>query len=496
MLRSWLTVVSLLVTVTLFLAASPRVSRAHATGATQTGPAEGAEADPETIRLKQLYEDAHVAFLAGRYRDAANKFDSGYQSSKLSAFLFNAAVAWEKEGEQSMAVDRYAEYVVRNRNAPDVAAIQTRLEKLKDAVANQRDAALEDVKTKGVTIITTKPEGAELRLDDPDSEVFAITPFRGTLPGGKHTLHITAKGFKPEVQDFPDNQEKMLLAHFSLSEQYFLGHLEIRSPVGGAKVFLRQLKDRDGKPVEQDDQSDAPVGNTPFSNQIQPGVWSLRVSKDGYKGHEQEIEILQGKVKTVSVELQPVEFIEVNFKPKDPASRGAEVAIEGDQGVLCLVPCSTELPPGSHQLVITKKGMKPLRFNISGNKAEAVELTVALQPATRRYPAIVTGVLMAGTAATGIGFGIMAARTKSGIQSDLDQTVQIDKTDPRVNEGKRHAIIADVMFGATALLGALTIYYLVRKTGKPSSGDKQQRSLTLAPAASPVGAGLVGGLQF
>ena len=37
-----------------------------------------AEKDPEVLELRELYEKAHVAFLAGRYLDAAAAFDAGY----------------------------------------------------------------------------------------------------------------------------------------------------------------------------------------------------------------------------------------------------------------------------------------------------------------------------------------------------------------------------------------------------------------------------------
>jgi hypothetical protein len=490
--RSWSSLVSLLVALALSVGGLPGIAAARV--ATSAAPAD--DVDPQTKQLKALYDDAHVAFLAGRYREAAQKFDTGYKSSSLGAFLFNAAVAWENAGELSMAIDRYAEYLVRNPDAGDSVEVQGRLAALKDAVENQKDVEIGAARTKGVAIITSKPEGAEIRLDTPDAPVFATTPFRGTLPSGEHTLHIRARGFKPEAKDFPDNREKMIVAHFSLSEEYFLGHLEVRSPIAGAKIYLRQLKDSDGKEVSQDDQSDASVGATPFSNQVPPGLYKLRVAKEGFKDYEAEVEVAQGKVKTVSAELEPVEFILVNVKHKDPESKEAELYEEGEAKRLCFIPCETKLPPGKHKLVVKKKGMKPLRFSVSGDKAEAVDVTVDLEPATRRYPAIITGLLMAGTAGTGIAFGIMSARARNDIEADIKNNVQLDKSDPRAQTSKRDAIIADAMFGATALLGALTIYYLVRKTGKPSTGDKQQRALTVVPAASPTGAGLVGEVRF
>jgi hypothetical protein len=86
------------------------------------------------------------------------------------------------------------------------------------------------------------------------------------------------------------------------------------------------------------------------------------------------------------------------------------------------------------------------------------------------------------------------------IQADLDNFVQFDQEDSRSTIGKRDAIIADCMFGATAILGVLTIYYLARQTGEPSRGDKVQDNLAsrlmVAPSLSGEGLGLAGAWRF
>ena len=103
-------------------------------------------------------------------------------------------------------------------------------------------------------------------------------------------------------------------------------------------------------------------------------------------------------------------------------------------------------------------------------------------------------------AATGIVFGLRAKATQDELQHDVDTYEQVDRDDPRAKIGKRDAIIADVMFGATALLGALTLFYCLRQTGKPSSGKKEQRDLArrvrVAPAFSHDRAGIAGEVRF
>lgn len=480
--------------------ASPWVSIAAS-----AAPAAGGddEVDPETKRLKQLYDEAHVAFLAGRYLDAAGKFDDGYKSSGLTAFLFNAAVAWERGGNLDQAVERYAEYLVKEPDSADAKETERRLQALRDAIAGQKEAQVGELRTKGVAVITTKPAGAEIRLDDPRGKVFATTPFQGTLPPGEHVVHVSAKGFKPDTKAVPDNTEKMLIVHFSLSEEYFLGHLEIKSPVDGADIRLRQLADVDGNPVPEQAEGDAPVGKTPFSNQVPPGTYQVQVTKEGYVDHQEQVEVKQGKVKTINVDLQPVAHVILKLVPKNPESKGAEVTLVsgGNKKPLCTLPCETTLPPGEHTILVKKKKMKQLKFDVKAKAADLVAVDVTLQPATRRYGAIVTGILMAGTAATGIVFGLRAKDAEEALQKDIDNYEQVDRDDPRAKTGKRDAIIADAMFGATALLGALTLFYLLRQTGKPSTGKKEQRDLAqrrfnVTPALGRTRAGVVGEVRF
>jgi hypothetical protein len=488
----------------LVLAGIPNVARAKENRPYATlAPAEGAaDVDQETKQLKELYERAQIAFVAGRHDEAARMFDEGYKRSELTAFLFNAAVAWERAGRLELAVDRYAEYVIKDSDSPDVQETEERIEALRNAIAGQKKAEVGELRTKGVAIITTKPPGAEVRLDDPRGEVFATTPFQGTLPAGEHVVHVSFAGYKPEHKAIPDSVEKMIIMHFSLSEEYFLGHIEIRSSIEGADVQLVHLTDAEGNAVPRQPDSETSVGKTPFSNQVTPGRYAIRVTKLGFVDYETELDVKQGKVATLNAKLDSVEHVIFRAVPKNPESKDAEVTLVsgGNQAPICTLPCDTTLPPGSHKILVKKDGMKSLRFDIEAAAADLVTVDVTLQPATRRVGAIVTGVLMAGTLATGIVFGVRAKRTRDELQSDVDKHVQVDEDDPRAKIGKRDAIIADAAFGATALLGALTLFYLLRQTGKPSVGRKEQRDLArrarIAPALGPGHLGVAGELRF
>ncbi len=444
---------------------------------TSFSPPDGDDMNDEERELKNLYDEAHVAFLAGRYVDAGNQFDAGYKRSGITAFLFNSAVAWERAGELERAAERYAEYIVKVPDADDREEMEERLAALRDAITNKTEAQVEEMGTKGVAIITSTPSRAEIRIDSPDAEVFATTPFRGTLPAGEHVVYVSAKGYKTSYQSFPDNAGKVLVGRYALSEEYFLGQLEIGSPVAGAAVYLDRVEDLEGNVVD-DANADASVGKTPFANQVTPGKYDVRIEAAGYRPYRTTITVEQGKVKTLKVELELIEGALLNLRAADTETLGAQAFLSRQsKEPLCTLPCEVEIPTGKHVVVVRKDKKKTLEFDIDVAQADLVEVDVVMEPATKRYPAIVTGALMAGTLGTGIFFGLQSRRLKNEIEDDLANFEQIDTDDERAQIGKRNAIVADALFGATAVLGALTIFYAVRQTGEPSRGEKQQRNL-------------------
>lgn len=459
---------------------------------------EETDLDPETLALKEMYDEAHIAFLAGRFLDAAAKFDEGYARSSVVAFLFNSAVAWERAGKLQQASERYAEYLVKDPTAADHTDIKDRLVAIKEAItANQTAANVSQIKTKAITVIETKPGKAEIRLDDPNGPIFAISPFRGTLPGGSHVVYVRAKGYKPEFKEVPNVEGEFRAFYFSLSEEYFLGHLELKSNIAGADVYLKQITDDKGAAVEHEGDPEVAVGTTPFSNQIPPGKWEVRVKKLGYKEYRTEVEVPQGKVMTHDVHLDLLPFAFIDLKAATPESIGA-IAYEGEKAkkVLCTLPCQAQLDPGEHIIVIKKDKKKTLQFDVAVAKSDLVTVNVRMEPYTPRYPAIVTGVLMAGAGGASIYFGLQAKKIREDIENDLETFQQTEADDPRARQGRVNAIVADGLFAATAVLGALTIFYLLREKGEPSQGEKEHKNLAIAPAVGPTGAGLAGYMRF
>ena len=97
-------------------------------------------------------------------------------------------------------------------------------------------------------IIDSKPSGAVVYLDDKKNGVFARTPWQGSLPPKSVKLIVEAKGWKPEERVISPRTDKVYEVYVALSEEHFLGWIEVASNVAGADVFLDKQGDRGHRP--------------------------------------------------------------------------------------------------------------------------------------------------------------------------------------------------------------------------------------------------------
>ncbi|MCA9686168.1 MAG: hypothetical protein KC457_28615, partial [Myxococcales bacterium] len=103
---------------------------------------------------------------------------------------------------------------------------------------------------------------------------------------------------------------------------------------------------------------------------------------------------------------------------------------------------------------------------------------------------------------TAVIFTARAEATRRDLARDLQDYGQYDGDDRRIDAGRRDAVVAGAMYGTTAVIGALTLFYLLRQTGVASKAEKHRRSLAggprwqLAPAIGGGHYGLTGGLRF
>lgn len=236
------------------------------------------------------------------------------------------------------------------------------------------------------------------------------------------------------------------------------------------------------------------LGSPPISAELPAGRYRIEAEGPGYEPWSREVEILPGEALTLSVEPELIGGARLILRAGDEASVGASVSLDGAR--VCELPCDVEIEPGQHQVEISKRRTKGLAFPIDVTQADEVVLDVTLEPATSRAPAIVTGAVALTSLGVALGYSIHAEATRRSLAADLESLAQYDADDRRIVHGRRDVVIASSLYGAAAVAGALTLYYLLRQPGRRSRADKRKRNLALVPSFGPRGAGLFGVVAF
>lgn len=463
---------------------------------------EKAAPDAALQEAKFAFEEAQVLYAKDQFDEAADKFMAAFAKKPFSSFLFNAAVAHEKAKNFDKAVEEFRRYLDIDPQARDAAEVKSRIESLKalltpssptpvGAPAPEKPAApapvLPAIGTKGLVIIDSKPTGATIYLDDKSQGVFATTPWQGSLEPKTMKLLIEAKGFKPEERQIQPRRDKILEIYISLSEQHFLGWIEVVSNVPGADVFI-------------DRQEIGAMGRTPYTGHLKPGKHTLWVQRAGYQTASKEIDVEPGTATTHTINLEVVDF--GTLKASNKANEGGKLFVDG--ALLCTLPCDQQLKPGDHALRVQKEGMENFEGRLTVNRADTTTMDMAYSPKPSRAKAWTEGVFSAAFLAGGIYLGIKGNHIKDDINRDVKDVSKLTNTsDNRTTTGKYYYIGADVCFGLGIVTGAVALWNFL-ESGPPStavlrttnSTNPEGKKLSFAPIGIPGGAGLAAAGRF
>jgi tetratricopeptide (TPR) repeat protein len=105
-------------------------------------------------RAVELNDEGEKLYQQGDYAAAAKRFEAGYALDPNPTFLYNLALAYEKNSEFESALDALKRYRDADPNAPDKAAIDARIDTLQELVG--------------------KIEAEERQANEPDPEPIVI----------------------------------------------------------------------------------------------------------------------------------------------------------------------------------------------------------------------------------------------------------------------------------------------------------------------------------
>jgi len=462
------------------------------TASAQDQTAAPAALDPALQEAKAAFEEAQTLYTKEQFEDAASKFMVAFDKKPFGSFLFNAAVAYEKALQYQKAVDTFQKYLEIEPQAKDAAEVRARVESLRSVLAAhasgetpspEKAAAqvLPAIATKGLVIIDSKPPGASVYLEDKSKGVFAITPWQGSLEPKRTKLLMEAKGFKPEEREISPRTDKILEIYISLSEQHFLGWIEVVSNIPGADVFIDRLEI-------------GAIGRTPYTGHLKPGKHTLWVQKAGYEATRKEIEVEPGTATSHTVNLEVIGY--GTLKAGTKASEGGKLFIDGVQ--VCTLPCEQQLKPGDHVLQVQKEAMENFDGKLTVNRADTTFMDLGYSPKPSRAKAWTEAVFSAALFGGGVFLGMKGNQVKDDINKDVkDPTKLLGTSDTRKTTGKYYYIGADVCLGLGVVTAVLATWNFL-ESGPPStatfkttnSANSTTGKFSFAPMGIPSGAGM------
>jgi tetratricopeptide (TPR) repeat protein len=454
---------------------------------------------PEWKAAQAAFDQGQVAYLQGNYDDAAAAFKKAYEARRMAQFLYNVGAAYHMKAKKTndaasyqLAVDYYKKYITEDPKADDrpdvektIGVLEEEAKRLATApppdpantqtqAPSQEVQALGEVKVRGLVVIESEPQGANIYINGKEKGPFAQTPWSGTMEGEFQYL-VEKRGYKSKEGRTSADPSRLMVLQIVLSEEDYLGWLEIKSNVPGADIFL-------------DDKNVGAIGKTPFSGNFKPGKHKVWISADGYEEAEQDIEIIAGETHEINTTLKgsPVGYLNV----RGVGIEASEILVDGE--VLCpRGPCRKPIKEGRRRITVRRPGYKPYTTTVDVQAKTEISVKAMLAKKPGHGDAVVAYVFSAAFAGGGIYLGMQANKIRDELRGAIDTgDPPIDQDDPRFNKGKYMALGANVAYGLAGVVGLAAIYYTFRDKGAPSTATLDVRALALTPVIGPNYGGL------
>jgi hypothetical protein len=449
--------------------------------------AQEAAADPALAAAKADFEEGQTLYIKEAWNDAAAKFLAAYDKKPFGAFLFNAAVSFEKGKKYEQAIQFFEKYLEKDPQAKDAKEVRDRIDGLKalmappsatPSAAPKPEAVLPRIETKGLVIIDSKPTGAVIYLDDKKNGAFARTPWQGSLPPKPVKLIVESKGWKSEERSISPRTDKVYEVYIALSEEHFLGWIEVASNVAGADVFL------DKKEI-------GAIGRTPYTGHVKPGKHTIWLERQGYGSVRKDVEVAPGTATTHMINMEKVSNGWISVAGKQ--SRGGKLLVDGKRA--CDTPCRFEVTPGKHEVEVEKDGFEEYEGEVDVGRSSETAMEVNFSPKPPRTAAWSATAISALFFAGGIYAGLKGNGLKDELERDLSDGKGLDTGDPRAQRGKYWYMGADLLFGLGTLTAGVAVINFLR-SGPDSTADIETKAVGFAPTGDGRGGALLARGRF
>lgn len=443
-------------------------------------------------RARHHMELGQEAFGAARFEEAAEQFIDAFSASPFAAFLYNAGLAYERQGASAKAADLYRRYLDAEPSAADAAMLEIKIR----ALLAVSDTPSEDVESqasamasqmKSLISVRTNPTDAKVRvLDDKGLEIAGANGPAGlTVERGIYTIEASHPDYRTVQTDISVVPGQVFMVVVEMSQGAFLGFVHVTTDVPGATVFI-------------DERGQGQVGVTPWGGVLPAGAHKVYVEKPGFEPAEQEVQVELGGRHELEFSLSRLGYGQLLVKTN---IAGAMVLVDGQ--LLGAAPLDERVAPGQRAVKVTADKMKDYEATVDIGGGQQTKVLVRLNPKPSRTSAWVS----AGFSLAFIAGGAVSGGVALGIRNDLREAKDrgtLASDDPRMTKGFLFALGADVAFGVATVTAAMSLYYFLRDPLPPSEGKvaeptdfergSEPAKLSMAPIVTPTTAGL--GLSY
>lgn len=448
--------------------------------------------DKQLEQAREHMENGQDLYEREQFVEAAMEFQRAYEVKPFGAFLYNAGMAYEKDGQWSKAAELFGRYLESDPSVADADGVRLRIRNLRERAgdgaspgsppAEATAQAVSDSKNrqmKSLISVSTNPVGAKVSLRQGGKRVAAgASPFANSVQPGEYEVVIEHEDYRTVQDHVKIRPGKVYVMIVEMSQGQFLGYLRAVTDVPGAQVFL-------------DDKKEGAAGTTPYQSVIGVGEHTVWVEKPGFEPIKRRIEVGLGEQVELRLELKRVAHGRIRVVTN---MQDSTVTVDGK--VVGTAPYEGELPAGRHRVEVSADGKKTWSKNVTVKKGQLTPVRVRLATAVNRTSAWVTAGLAVALIGTGAVLGIISNNIKGDLEDERDAGT-LASQDDRFLQGQIFAVAADVGLALGVILGAVSTYYFVRDPLPDSEGRVlKPRDWSVSPVLGPEQAGASVNLRF
>jgi tetratricopeptide (TPR) repeat protein len=420
-----------------------------------------------------------------KFLEAAAEFDAAYRAQPFSAFLCNAAMAYQEALDLPNAILRFEAYLKAEPNPPDLAKLKQNLAWLVAQNAARLAAAGIDA---GPVSVDAGPPPAPLDparivrsqlivASDPTDAVFHVyqkqkgaarfvsagpnpgwdrvakgrrTPHDLSLaPGDYHVVIDAFKDYRRVETDITLSPGHLYELKAILSQGEFMGFLRVLSEARGARLYV------DDPPPHKR----PPWGRAPHGALLQSGPHEVWIEAPGYEPTSAKVVIAHGETLELNPKLDRAHY---GYLLVDGNAEEVLIKIDGGpRGIYTPLgePVEVRLDSGPHKVELEASGRKTYSGTIEVPRGQRLGVHGRLAYKPARSTTVVSGALAVGAIIGGVALFKQAATPEASAAPGSAPTGAA--TWLRVG--------GVASFGVGALLSASTIYSLAVDNSPPST---------------------------